>query len=60
MATIEFKDLPEGSEFTYNTIRYKKIPVIRVSCCSSLNAVDVNDANKKIMVRPLEKVDIDE
>lgn len=60
MAEIDFKDLTDGGEFVYNDIRYKKIPTVRVSCCSSFNAAKVDDLNSKIMVRPLEKVKIDE
>jgi hypothetical protein len=60
MATVEFKDLAEGAEFIYNSIQYKKIPVIKVSCCTSLNAENITDSNKKIMIRPLEKVEVNE
>jgi hypothetical protein len=58
--TIEFKDLAEGAEFVYNSVRYKKIAPMKVSCCQSLNAESTENSTKKIMVRPLEKIEIDE
>lgn len=60
MKTVEFKDLAEGAEFTYNNIQLKKISPIKVSCCTSLNAVDITDPDKKTMIRPLEKVEVNE
>lgn len=59
-STIEFKDLTEGAEFVYNSIKYKKIPPMKVSCCQTLNAENLEDSSKKIMVRPLEKIEINE
>lgn len=59
-STIDFKDLTEGAEFVYNSVRYKKIAPMKVSCCQTLNAESLDDSRKKIMVRPLEKIEIDE
>lgn len=57
---IAFKEIKDGTIFTYNGIRYTKIPDEKVSCCTTLNAAEVNDPNKKIMVKPLVEVSIDE
>ena len=60
MSTIAFKDLQEGAAFTHNGIKYTKIPPQKVSCCTTLNAAEVNDPNKKIMVKPIAEVTVDE
>jgi hypothetical protein len=60
MSTVVFKDLQEGVVFTYNGIQYTKIPAQKVSCCTTLNAAEVNNPNKKIMVKPIVEVTVDE
>jgi hypothetical protein len=60
MPTVVFKDLQEGAVFTHNGIRYTKVPGKKVNCCTTLNASEVNDPNKKIMVKPIVEVTIDE
>lgn len=60
MSTIAFKDLQEGAVFTYNSVQYTKISPQKVSCCTTINACETNDSNKKIMVKPITEVVIDE
>jgi|688.fasta_scaffold18253_12 hypothetical protein len=60
MPTIAFKDLQEGAVFTHNGIQYTKVAPQKVSCCTSLNASEVNDPKKKIMVKPIVEVTVDE
>lgn len=56
--TIDFKDVAEGVTFSYKGKQYKKIPPVKVSCCTTLNAIETNETNNKIMVRPLEMVEV--
>jgi len=60
MLTILFKDVKEGTIFTFNNNKYIKIEPEKVSCCTTLNASEVNDPNKKIMIKPITEVVIDE
>lgn len=60
MAIIEFKDLAEGAVFTHNNVQYQKMAPIKVSCCTTLNAISTSEPKNKIMIRPLEKVEVNE
>lgn len=60
MPIVEFKNLPEGAIFTHHSIQYQKTAPVKVSCCTTLNAVATGEPKNKIMVRPLEKVTVDE
>ena len=56
MATKQFKDVSVNTQFTLNGVDYKKIDEVRVSCCRSINACRVDDANNRIQVKPLDEV----
>jgi len=58
MSTKQFKDVAVNEEFTFNGLQYKKINEVRVSCCRSINACLVSDANNKIQVKPLDEVTV--
>ena len=60
MSTKQFKDVMIDEEFTLNGLQYKKINEVRVSCCRSINACLVNDANSKIQVKPLDEVTVND
>jgi|LakMenEpi03Aug12_release.lakeMendotaPanAssembly.Ray.scaffolds.fasta_scaffold3493129_1 hypothetical protein len=60
MAIVDFKDVPVGASFTYNNKTYQKISPVKVSCCTTLNAIANDEVKNKIMVRPLEKVEFNE
>jgi hypothetical protein len=52
-----FKDLEVGSQFNYKSGTYTKIPPEKISCCKSLNAVNL-ETKEKIMVPPKEDVEV--
>lgn len=54
----QFKDVAVNEEFMLNGVQYKKIEEVKVSCCRSINACMVDDVNKKIQVKPLDEVTI--
>lgn len=60
MSMIQFKDLALDAKFTMNGIQYKKIPEIKISCCRSINASAIDNADNKIQVKPLTEVEIDD
>jgi hypothetical protein len=60
MKTVQFKDVSVGSEFTMNSIKYKKIDSIKISCCRSVNAHATSDASQKTFVQPATEVQIDD
>ena len=54
----QFKELSEGSVFKYNGLDYKKVPQVKVSCCRSLNAQEINNEQNQIFVQPLIEVEV--
>lgn len=60
MTIKDFKDVAEGAVFKYNNVEYQKTAPVKVSCCTTLNAVTTGEPKNKIMVRPLEKVEVNE
>lgn len=42
-----FSELKDGDKFKVNNVIYEKIPPIKISCCKSLNAREVDSHEKK-------------
>jgi hypothetical protein len=55
-----FKDLENNSTFKVNGTDFKKIPLLRVSCCRSYNAESVSNADQKIFVKPEDEVEVND
>ena len=55
-----FKDLENNTTFKFNDKDFKKIPLLRVSCCRSYNAEAVSDNNQKIFVKPEDEVEVND
>lgn len=60
MIIKDFKDIEDGTVFKYNNTEYQKMAPVQVSCCTTLNAITTGEPKNKIMVRPLEKVEVNE
>jgi hypothetical protein len=52
-----FKDVAENTNFNKDGIEYIKTATVRVSCCKSINARTVGDANQTIFVSPETEVE---
>lgn len=53
---MKFSELATGDQFKYKNILYTKVEPQKVSCCKTLNALNLSD-NKKIMVKPNDEVE---
>jgi hypothetical protein len=53
---MKFSDLVVGDNFKYKDTLYQKIQAEKISCCRSLNAVNV-ETNQKVMIKPIENVE---
>jgi hypothetical protein len=53
---MKFSQLAVGEQFTYKGKTYTKTEPQKVSCCKTLNALDLTE-NKKIMIKPVEEVE---
>lgn len=58
--TIKFNELIDGAKFKINNIEYQKIPLVKISCCKSMNAVAIDNDKNRIHVAPLTEVEIDD
>lgn len=56
---INFKDVTVESKFKMNGVEYVRIPDVRITCCTVLNAAHASDLNNKIQVLPLTEVEIE-
>jgi hypothetical protein len=60
MKEIQFHELKLNDVFTYNGAEYKRTADQKISCCKVLNAVSTTDETKKIQVKPLTVVTIND
>lgn len=58
--TKDFKALNDNDVFKMGDVKFKKIPVVRVSCCKALNAEQVDNPSNRIFVPPQQSVEVDE
>ena len=53
---MKFSEISVGQKFTSNGIEYTKIEPQKVSCCKTLNAINLSD-NTKVMIKPDSEVE---
>lgn len=56
----QFKDLADGEIFKHNSLEYKKIALVKVSCCRSINAEETTNANNRTFIQPLTEVEVND
>lgn len=54
---MTFAELSVGQKFKLNNIVYTKTEPKKVSCCKTLNAVNL-DNNQKVMIKPNDVVEL--
>lgn len=54
---MKFSELQVGQKFISNGIEYTKIEPQKVSCCKTLNAINLVD-NNKTMIKPDTDVEV--
>lgn len=54
---MKFSEVQVGQRFTTNGIEYTKIEPQKVSCCKTLNAINLSD-NNKVMIKPDTDVEV--
>lgn len=53
---MKFSELSVGDQFKYKDVLYTKVEPQKVSCCKTLNAVNLSN-NQKVMIKPIEVVE---
>jgi hypothetical protein len=56
----QFKELNDGEVFKFNSNEFKKIKLVKVSCCRSYNAESSANADQKIFVKPDQQVEVND
>lgn len=56
----EFKDITEGQTFQHNGLEFKKIPMVKISCCRSINAEECANANNRTFIPPQTEVEVND
>lgn len=54
---MKFAEVTIGQKFKFNNLVLTKTEPQKVSCCKTLNAINL-ETNEKIMVKPYEEVEI--
>lgn len=57
---IKFNEVTEGAIFTKEGIEFKKIPLVKISCCRSINAEQTANASERIFVSPNDEVEVND
>jgi hypothetical protein len=53
---MKFSELSVGDQFKYKDVLYTKVESQKVSCCKTLNAVNLSN-NQKVMIKTNESVE---
>ena len=53
---MKFAELQVGEQFKYKDVVYTKTEPQKISCCKTLNAVNLSN-NQKVMIKPIEDVE---
>jgi hypothetical protein len=53
---VKFSELAVGDQFKYKDVLYTKVQPQKVSCCKTLNAVNLSN-DQKVMIKPVETVE---
>ena len=60
MSIKKFQDLADNDVFKSNGIEYKKIPMVKISCCRSINAEQVDNPTQRIFLKPDTEVEVND
>lgn len=60
MSQMQFKDVADNAVFKSNGIEYKKIPMVKISCCRSINAEQADNPAQRTFVRPDTEVEVND
>jgi hypothetical protein len=60
MSQVQFKDVAENTVFKSNGIEYKKIGTVKISCCRSINAEQVDNPAQRTFVPPNTEVEVND
>lgn len=57
---IKFDDMADGSLFTVNGTQFEKVPLVKISCCKSINATQTSNTNNRIYIDPNSEIEVND
>jgi hypothetical protein len=56
----KFNDVSNDTEFKINDMQYKKVATVKISCCKSINAIQVDNPRNRIFIQPQTDVEVND
>lgn len=56
----KFEELDHDQMFVKDGVEFKKIPLVKVSCCRSINAEQTGNTNNRIFINPGDEVEVND
>lgn len=56
----KFEELSDGEIFKFNSIEYKKMPTVKISCCRAINAQQTDNNNQQTFIQPQQEVEVND
>ncbi len=56
----KFNDVENNTVFKINGMEYTKVPTVKVSCCKSINAIQVDNTNNRTFIQPSTDVEVND
>ena len=56
----KFSEIADDTVFKINGMEYKKVPLVKISCCKSINAIQTDNQANRIFIQPTTEVEIND
>lgn len=56
----QFQNVEDNTVFKINDTEYRKVPQVKISCCKSINAVQVANEANRTYIQPSTEVEVSE
>lgn len=56
----KFHEVENNTTFKINGMDYTKVPVVKISCCKSINAVQVDNEKNRLYIQPSTEVEVND
>lgn len=60
MIIKKFEEIADETVFKLNGIEYRKVAAVKISCCKSINAVQLNNEPSRVFIQPSTDVEVNE
>jgi hypothetical protein len=57
---VKFKDVAENTLFSKDGVEFKKIQLVKISCCKTINAIQVLDPRNRVLFNQEDEVEVND